>query len=184
MQQENWEFETHSLHLVLDSTGLSIVGTAGDEVEHFLLDPANRMWRARGGDRSLDSYRPQDTACYKYGLRIGTGGRILADYESSLVSGARFAPGSDWQAVRLEFLILSLNPGLRQRCVAPGVWPTTQRGAQPRVVEGPHAVDLRRRTHGGPCRVENTFFRDTSIIGDGLGARSPAGQGSEVVLGL
>ena len=86
--------------------------------------------------------------------------------------------------VRLEYLILSLNPGLRQRCVAPGVWPTTQRGAQPRVVEGPHAVDLRRRTHGGPCRVENTFFRDTSIIGDGLGARSPAGQGSEVVLGL
>ena len=28
------------------------------------------------------------------------------------------------------------------------------RGAQPRVVEGPHAVDLRRRTHGGPCRAE------------------------------
>ena len=32
-------------------------------------------------------------------------------------------------------------------------------------------------------RVENTFFRDTSIIGDGLRARSPAGQGSEAVLG-
>ena len=32
-------------------------------------------------------------------------------------------------------------------------------------------------------RVENTFFRYTSIIGDGLRARSPAGQGSEVVLG-
>ena len=32
-------------------------------------------------------------------------------------------------------------------------------------------------------RVENMFFRDTSIIGDGLRARSPAGQGSEVVLG-
>ena len=32
-------------------------------------------------------------------------------------------------------------------------------------------------------RVENTFFRDTSIIGDGLRARSPAGQGSAVVLG-
>ena len=28
------------------------------------------------------------------------------------------------------------------------------RGAQPRVVEGPHAVDLRRRIHGGPCRAE------------------------------
>ena len=32
-------------------------------------------------------------------------------------------------------------------------------------------------------RVENTCFRDTSIIGDGLRARSPAGQGSEAVLG-
>ena len=27
--------------------------------------------------------------------------------------------------MRLEFPILSLNPGLRHRCVAPGVWPTT-----------------------------------------------------------
>ena len=32
-------------------------------------------------------------------------------------------------------------------------------------------------------RVENTCFRDTSIIGDGLRARSPARQGSAVVLG-
>ena len=32
-------------------------------------------------------------------------------------------------------------------------------------------------------RVENAFFRYTSIIGDGLRARSPTGQGSEVVLG-
>ena len=32
-------------------------------------------------------------------------------------------------------------------------------------------------------RVENTCFRYTSIIGDGLRARSSAGQGSEVALG-
>ena len=32
-------------------------------------------------------------------------------------------------------------------------------------------------------RVENTCFRYTSIIGDGLRARSSVGQGSEVVLG-
>ena len=32
-------------------------------------------------------------------------------------------------------------------------------------------------------RVENTFFRDTSIIGDGLRARRPVRQGSAVVLG-
>ena len=55
------------------------------------------------------------------------------------------------EPVRLEFSILSLNPGLRQRCVASDL---LQRGTQPRVVEGPHAVDLRRRTHSGPCRAE------------------------------
>ena len=32
-------------------------------------------------------------------------------------------------------------------------------------------------------RVENAFFRYKSIIGDGLRARSPAGQGSEAVIG-
>ena len=32
-------------------------------------------------------------------------------------------------------------------------------------------------------RVENAFFRYKSIIGDGLRARSPAGQGSEIILG-
>ena len=32
-------------------------------------------------------------------------------------------------------------------------------------------------------RVENAFFRYRSIIGDGLRARSPSGQGSDVVLG-
>ncbi len=32
------------------------------------------------------------------------------------------------------------------------------------------------------ARVENAFFRYKSIIGDGLRARSPAGQGTEAVL--
>ena len=34
----------------------------------------------------------------------------------------------------------------------------------------------------GQARVENAFFRYTSIIGDGLRACSPAGRGTEVVL--
>ena len=37
--------------------------------------------------------------------------------------------------------------------------------------------------HAATRRVENVFFRYKSIIGDGLRARSSAGQGSEVVLG-
>ena len=41
-----------------------------------------------------------------------------------------------------------------------------------------------KKTSGyhGQARVENAFFRYKSIIGDGLRARSPAGQGSEVDL--
>ena len=34
----------------------------------------------------------------------------------------------------------------------------------------------------GQARVENAFFRYTSIIGDSLRACSPAGRGTEVVL--
>ena len=68
----------------------------------------------------------------------------------------------------------------------------------PRIVAGPRplrdrtitlAKQLSRRRwkqasrYHRQGRVENTFFRYKSIIGDGLRARSPAGQGSEVVLG-
>ena len=185
------------------------------------------------------------------------------------------------QAVRLEFPIFSLNPGLRQRCVAPdvwaGEWAAAKHGGRGRrgwrklhlgvdqsgmirvhtlteatgddattaldlltAVDGPlvrvtadaaYDTVALYKTAGargatvvippartatvsghGPrspardrtitlvkqlgrrqwqkasgyhrqSRVENTFFRYTSIIGDGLRARSPAGQGSEVVLG-
>ena len=47
-------------------------------------------------------------------------------------------------------------------------------------------VQQRRKKASGyhrQSRVENAFFRYKSIIGDGLRARSPAGQRSEAVLG-
>ena len=52
--------------------------------------------------------------------------------------------------------------------------------------EGLHATTPQwKKASGYPrqSRVENAFFRYKSIIEDGLRARSPAGQGSEVVLG-
>jgi hypothetical protein len=35
----------------------------------------------------------------------------------------------------------------------------SQRGTQPCVVGGPHAVDLRLRTHGRPCQAEQCASR-------------------------
>ena len=49
---------------------------------------------------------------------------------------------------------------------------------------GPRSPPARDRTITMVKQLgENTCFRDTSIIGDGLRTRSSAGQGSEVVLG-
>ena len=71
--------------------------------------------------------------------------------------------------VRLEFPMLSLTPGF-----GTVAWRLTsaRRGLAD---EGPPAHPA--------SPVENAFFRYKSIIGDGLRARSAAGQGSEVVLG-
>ncbi len=44
----------------------------------------------------------------------------------------RQLPDGHLVPVRLEFPILSLNPGLRQRCVVPGVWPPPTRYAATR----------------------------------------------------
>ena len=66
-----------------------------------------------------------------------------------------------------------------------------ERGARDVDRQAPHSASKtlgRRRWkkasgYHRQSRVENTFFRYKSIIGDGLLARSPAGQGSEAVLG-
>ena len=60
------------------------------------------------------------------------------------------------RAVRLEFPILSLNPGLRQRCVAPDVWGRQGAGGgAAAIVEeaGRHAGHL---TGGAPRRAPAT----------------------------
>ncbi len=58
--------------------------------------------------------------------------------------------------------------------------------ARDRTIRKVHAVGRRRwKKESGyhrQARVENAFFRYKSIIGEGLRARSPAGQGTEAVL--
>ena len=54
----------------------------------------------------------------------GKGGLAVADIANSVTDIDFFR---DIPPMRLEFPILSLHPGLRQRCVAPDVWPTLSR---------------------------------------------------------
>ena len=90
------------LHLVLDSTGLSIVG-------------AGEWAAAKHGGRGRRGWR-------KLHLGVDQSGVIR-------VHTLTEATGDDaTTAVRLEFPILSLTPGLRHRCVAPDVCPTRSRG--------------------------------------------------------
>ena len=78
------------------------------------------------------------------------------------VGAGALAPGQRWSASRKRDMVLRLLRGESLDMVSRAV-----------------GVEFYRLE----AWVENTFFRDTSIIGDGLRARSPAGQGSEAVLG-
>ena len=66
-------------------------------------------------------------------------------------------------------VVVGPTPGATQRCLNPGF--------------SERIRNSRRTGYHRQGRVENAFFRYKSIIGDGLRARGPAGQGSEVVLG-
>ena len=56
--------------------------------------------------------------------RVHECGRTITHMLRPVRTGAALVCAVSIDAVRLEFPILSLNPGLRQRGVAPDVWPT------------------------------------------------------------
>ena len=85
-----------------------------------------------------------------------------------------------WGSIDELFVNLTM-PGER-------LWPrpaVARAGSDDHVGEARSAGASRKKASGyhRQGRVENAFFRYKSIIGEGLRARSPAGQGSEVVLG-
>ena len=138
------------LHLVLDSTGLSIVGEG--------------EWAAaKHGGRGRRGWRKLHLGVDQSGVRVTADAAYgtVAVYETATVRGATV--------------------------VIPPARPATVSGHGPRSPARDRTITLvktlGRRRWRKASRVENTFFRYKSIIGDGLRARSPAGQGSEVVLG-
>ena len=173
------------LHLVLDSTGLSLVG-AGEWAA------AKHGGRGRRGWRKLHRGVDQSGAILVHTLTEATGDDattaldLLTAVEGPLVRITADA-ASDTVAVYETATVRGAT------VVIPPARTATVSGHGPRSPARDRTITVvkqlgRRRwkkTSGyhRQSRVENTFFRYTSIIGDGLRARSPTGQGSEVVLG-
>ena len=173
------------LHLVLDSTGLSLVG-AGEWAA------AKHGGRGRRGWRKLHLGVDQLGAILVHTLTEATGDDattaldLLTAVEGPLVRITADA-ASDTVAVYETATARGATvviPPARTANVS-GHGPRSP--ARDRTITVVKQLGRRRwkKTSGyhRQSRVENTFFRYTSIIGDGLRARSPTGQGSEVVLG-
>ena len=173
------------LHLVLDSTGLSIVG-AGEWAAAKHGGHGRRVWRKR--HRGVDplgvirvhtvTEETGDDATIAIDRLTEVQGplvRVTADAASDTVAideTAR-ARGATVVVPPARTATVSghgLRSPARDRTIQLGKTLGRCRWKQ---VSGSHRQG----------RVENTCFRDTSIIGESLRARSPARQGSAVVLG-
>ena len=173
------------LHLALDSTGLSIVG-AGEWAAATHGGRGRRGWRTlhRGVDQS--GVIRVHTLTEATGEDATTALDLLTAVEGPLVCVTADA-ASDTVAVYE-------TAGARGATVViPPARTATVSGhgerspARDRTTMLVKKLGRRRWTktsgYHGQARVENAFFRYKSLIGDGLRDRSPAGQGSEAVLG-
>ena len=175
------------LHRVLDSTGLSLVG-AGEWATAKHRGRGRRGWRKlhRGVDQSgailvhTLTEATGDDATTALDLLIAVEGplvRITADAASDTVAVYETATARGATVV---------IPPARTANVS-GHGPRSPARERDRTITVVQQLGRRRRKktagYHRQSRVEHTCFRDTSIIGAGPRARSPAGQGSEVVLG-
>ena len=173
------------LHLVLDSTGLSIVW-AGEWVA------AKHGGRRRRGWRKLHLGVDQSGVIRVHTLTEETGddATIALDLLTA-VKGPLVRVTAD--AASDTVAIYETARARGATVVVPPARTANVSGHGPRSPARDRTIPLVKTL--GRCRwkqvsgyhrqgrVENTCFRDTSIIGDGLRARSPVRQGSEVVLG-
>ena len=170
---------------MLDSTGLSIVG-AGEWAAATHGGCGRRGWRKlhRGVDQS--GVIRVHTLTEKTGDDATTAVDLLTAVEGPLVRVTADA-ASDTVAV------YETATARGATVVIPPARTANVSGHGPRSPARDRTIMLvktlgRRRWkqvsgYHRQGRVENTFFRYTSMIGDGLRARRPAGQESEVVLG-
>ena len=173
------------LHLVLDSTGLSLVG-AGEWAA------AKHGGRGRRGWRKLHLGVDQSGAIRVHTLTEATGDDattaldLLTAVEGPLVritADAAYDTVAVYETATARGATVVIPPARTANVSGHG----PRSPARDRTITVVKQLGRRRwkKTSGyhRQSRVENTFFRYKSIIGDGLRARSPTGQGSEVVLG-
>ncbi len=174
-----------SLHLVLDSTGLSLVG-AGEWAAATHGGCGRRGWRKlhRGVDQS--GVIRVHTLTEATGDDATTALDLLTAVEGSLVritADAASDTGAVYETATARGATVVIPPARTANVSGHG----PRSPARDRTITVVKQLGRRRwkKTSGyhRQSRVENTFFRYKSIIGDGLRVRSPTGQGSEVVLG-
>ena len=170
---------------MLDSTGLSLVG-AGEWAT------AKHGGRGRRGWRKLHRGVDQSGAIRVHTLTEATGDDattaldLLIAVEGPLVritADAAFDTVAVYETATARGATVVIPPA--RTATVSGHGPRSP--ARDRTITVVQPLGRRRWKQVSGChrqsRVEHTFFRDTSIIGAGLRARSPARQGSEVVLG-
>ncbi len=171
------------LHLVLDSTGLSLVG-AGEWAAATHGGCGRRGWRKlhRGVDQS--GVIRVHTLTEKTGDDATTAVDLLTAVEGPLVrvtADAASATVAVYETATARGATVVIPPARMANVSGHG----PRSPARDRTIMLVKTLGRRRwkKVSGShrQGRVEHTCFRDTSMIGDGLRARSPAGQGSEVV---
>ena len=173
------------IHLVLDSTGLSIVGE-GEWAAAKHGGRGRRGWRKLhlGVDRS--GVIRVHTLTEETGDDATTALDLLTAVEGPLVrvtADAAYDTVAVYETARARGATVIIPPAKTANVSGHG----PRSPARDRTITLVKQLGRRRWKKASgyhrQSRVENAFFRYKSIIGDGLRARSPAGQGSEVVLG-
>ena len=173
------------LHLVLDSTGLSIVG-AGEWAAAKHGGRGRRGWRKLHLGVDQSGVIRVHTLTEETGDDATTGLDLLNAVEGPLV---RVTADAAYDTVAVYE-----TAGARgATVVVPPARTANVSGHGPRSPARDRTIQLVKQLgrrqwkkvsgYHRQGRVENAFFRYKSIIGDSLRARSPAGQGSEAVLG-
>ena len=173
------------LHLVLDSTGLSIVG-AGEWAAATHGGRGRRGWRKLHLGVDQSGVIRVHTLTEATGDDATTGLDLLTAVKGPLVrvtADVAYDTVAVYETATARGATVILPPAKTANLSGHG----PRSPARDRTITWVKQLGRRRWTKASGShrqgRVENAFFRDTSIIGDGLCARSPAGQGSEAVLG-